>query len=227
VDFDAVILAGGKSTRLGGVPKAGLKYDGATLLQRALAAAYGAGRVVVVGPDPGTLPYGTLTAREDPPFAGPAAAIEAGLSALSRGYGAGQDGARGYGAGQDGEMPAREGQSPTQTPAPWVLVLACDMPLARTAVPVLLHELASHEESEGAMAVSAEGRKQPLLGIYRFSALQREVLAAAEQGGLANAAVFRLLARLDLLAVPVPAGSTDDVDTWDDAAALGVDGVLP
>ena len=73
-------------------------------------------------------------------------------------------------------------------------------------------------EKEGAMSISADGRRQPLLGIYRVSALQREVQNAAAQGGLADAAVFRLLARLDLLAVPVPAGSTDDVDTW---AALG------
>jgi molybdopterin-guanine dinucleotide biosynthesis protein A len=47
-----VILAGGKSTRLGGVPKAQLRYDGATLLQRAVAAARGAGRAVVVGTRP-------------------------------------------------------------------------------------------------------------------------------------------------------------------------------
>ncbi len=205
-----MILAGGKSSRLGGVPKAQLRYDGATLLERAVAAVCGAGRVVVVGPDPGTLPDGTLTAREDPPFAGPAAAIAAGLAALEAQGGEGQ-----------------EEVSPSTKHAPWVLVLACDMPLAAAAVPVLLRVLAGHEEAEGAMSVSADGRKQPLLGIYRVSALQREVQAAAEQGGLANAAVFRLLARLDLLAVPVPAGSTDDVDTWDDAAALGVDGDLP
>ncbi|MDQ0211717.1 molybdenum cofactor guanylyltransferase [Arthrobacter bambusae] len=215
MDFDAVVLAGGKSSRLGGVPKAHLKYDGATLLQRALAATRGARRVVVVGPDPGTLPDGTLTAREDPPFAGPAAAIAAGLLALQ-----GQDS-----EGQDSE--ARHGQSPSPDHAAWVLVMACDMPLAAAAVPVLLQEVSAHSESEGALSISSDGRKQPLLGIYRVSALQREVQAVSEEGGLANAAVFRLLARLDLLAVPVPEGSTDDVDTWDDAAALGVDGDLP
>jgi molybdopterin-guanine dinucleotide biosynthesis protein A len=215
MDFDAVILAGGKSFRLGGVPKAQLRYDGNTLLERAMAAAHGAGRVVVVGPDPRTLPDGTLTAREDPPFAGPAAAIAAGLLVLE---GQGRE-------GQDSE--ARDGQSPAPNHAAWVLVMACDMPLAAAAVPVLLQELAAHPESEGALSVSSDGRKQPLLGIYRVSALQREVQAMAEAGGLVNAAVFRLLARLDLLAVPVPEGSTDDVDTWDDAAALGVDGDLP
>ena len=210
-----MILAGGKSSRLCGVPKAELRYDGDTLLGRALSAARGAGRVAVVGPDPGTLPSGTLTAREDPPFAGPAAAIEAGLLALDTNAGRG---------------------------APWILVLACDMPHAGNAVPVLLAELARNAKAEnantentnteyagieGAMAVSPDGRKQPLLGIYCLSALQREVRAAAGQGGLANASVFRLLASLDLLAIPVPDGSTDDVDTWDDAAALGVNGDLP
>ncbi|MEW1822730.1 NTP transferase domain-containing protein [Arthrobacter sp. NPDC080031] len=220
MDFDAVILAGGKSSRLGGVPKARLRYDGATLLQRAVAAVRGAGRVVVVGPDPGTLPDGTLTAREDPPYAGPAAAIAAGLAALEA-----QDGEAQDGEAQDGET--QDGQRPSTKHAPWVLVMACDMPLAADAVPVLLRELASRQDAEGALSVSADGRKQPLLGIYRVSALQREVRAAEEQGGLANTAVFGLLARLDLLAVPVPAGSTDDVDTWDDAAALGVDGDLP
>lgn len=35
--------------------------------------------------------------------------------------------------------------------------------------------------------------------------------------------MFKLLARLNLLDVDVPAGSTDDVDTWEDAAVLGID----
>ncbi|MGZ4663286.1 MAG: NTP transferase domain-containing protein, partial [Arthrobacter sp.] len=36
MEFDAVILAGGRSSRLGGVPKARLNFDGATLLERSL-----------------------------------------------------------------------------------------------------------------------------------------------------------------------------------------------
>ncbi|HEY8752585.1 MAG TPA: NTP transferase domain-containing protein, partial [Arthrobacter sp.] len=32
LDFDAVILAGGRSSRLGGVPKQDLRYDGDSLL---------------------------------------------------------------------------------------------------------------------------------------------------------------------------------------------------
>lgn len=197
-----MILAGGRSSRLGGVPKSGLEYDGATLLERALLAARGAGAAVVVGPPGQVLPPGTLNAREDPPFAGPAAAIAAGLAALAR-----------RPAG-----PAAPGA------APWTLVLACDMPHARDAVAVLLRELDNNPGVEGAMAISGDGRKQPLLGVYSTAALNREVVAAHDSGGLVNASVFGLLARLELLPVPVPSGSTDDVDTWEDAAALGING---
>lgn len=205
--FDALILAGGRSARLGGLPKSALVYDGATLLERALLAAVGARRTVLVGPDPGDLPAGLLVAREHPPFAGPAAAIAAGLEVLA---GADMAGA-GMGKGAD--------------TAPWTLVLACDMPRASAAVDVLLSAVSSHPETDGAVALSDVGRQQPLAAVYRTEALRRETVAAAENGTLTNGSVFGLLARLDLLPVPVPAHSTDDVDTWDDAAALGV--VMP
>ncbi|MCC2662020.1 MAG: molybdopterin-guanine dinucleotide biosynthesis protein, partial [Arthrobacter sp.] len=77
--------------------------------------------------------------------------------------------------------------------------------------------------SDGVMAVSPEGRRQPLAGFYRTAALQAAVEDAAARNELNHGSVFALLARLDVMAVTVPAGSTDDVDTWDDAAALGVD----
>ena len=67
MEFDAVILSGGRSSRLGGVPKSGLMHDGASLLDRALQAAGGAAAVAVVGPDPGTLPDGVVSCREDRP----------------------------------------------------------------------------------------------------------------------------------------------------------------
>ena len=74
------------------------------------------------------------------------------------------------------------------------------------------------------MALSADGRKQPLIGFYGTAALQRSAADAAHRGALKDASVFALLASLDVRAVRVPAGSTDDVDTWDDASALGVTG---
>jgi molybdopterin-guanine dinucleotide biosynthesis protein A len=204
MEFNAVILAGGRATRLGGVPKPGLTFDGASLLSHALQAARGASAVVVVGPDTsgigGVLPDGVLSAREEPAFAGPAAAIAAGLAALH-------------------EAAALQH---AVSPAPWTLVLACDMPHASRGIAPLWEGLHAHPEVEGAMAVSPDGRQQPLLGVYSTGALEREIAVASEASGLTNSSVFRLLARLNLLAVTVPDGSTDDVDTWEDAAALGI-----
>ena len=108
--FDGIVLAGGRSSRLGGLPKASLEFEGASLLSRTVAALAGARRVVVVG-DPATVPAGLAVAltvtREAPPFGGPSAAIAAGLLALGDG-------------------------------AAHVLVLACDMPHAARVVPALL-----------------------------------------------------------------------------------------
>lgn len=78
MSFDAIILSGGRGSRLGGVSKGGLIFEGRTLLSRAIDAVSGAERVVVVGPDAEGFP----SVREDPRFGGPAAAIGAGLTAL-------------------------------------------------------------------------------------------------------------------------------------------------
>ncbi|WP_267277854.1 molybdenum cofactor guanylyltransferase [Arthrobacter sp. CDRTa11] len=197
VEFDAVILAGGRSSRLGGQPKQWMTYRGATLLQLSLDAARGAAGVAVVGPEDGALPAEVLTCREDPPFAGPAAAVAAGLAALA----------------YAGAL------------KPFTLVLACDMPRAGTAVQALRDGI--RDGAEGVMAVDQDGRRQPLLGFYSTAALQRSVQDLASRGALINGSVMALLASLDVQLVTVPAGSTDDVDTWDDAAALGVAGQEP
>jgi molybdopterin-guanine dinucleotide biosynthesis protein A len=77
------------------------------------------------------------------------------------------------------------------------------------------------------MGADQDGRRQPLLGFYSTAALQRGVKDLASRGALINGSVKALLASLDVQLVTVPAGSTDDVDTWDDAAALGVAGQEP
>lgn len=200
LDFDAVILAGGRSARLGGVSKQSLMYDGDTLLRRSVAAAGGARAVVVVGPAVADLQAGILSCREEPPYAGPAAAIAAGLAELQK----------------------TGGSRPRLT-----LVLACDMPHARQAVAVLLKHLATDGPAvtrDGVVAVSADGSLQPLVGFYSTAALQRSVTELSAKGSLINGSVRALLASLDVQPVAVPAGSTTDVDTWDDAAALGVAG---
>ena len=79
--FDAIVLAGGAATRLGGVDKALLEVGGATMLDRVLDAVTGATTIVCVGPrKPTSIPV-TWT-REDPPGGGPAAAVAAGLDAV-------------------------------------------------------------------------------------------------------------------------------------------------
>ncbi|ACZ30850.1 conserved hypothetical protein [Xylanimonas cellulosilytica DSM 15894] len=107
------MLAGGRASRLRGTPKPGLLLDGSRLLDRALAAVAGAAATAVVGPDDlaGTVGTAILT-REDPPFGGPVAGIDAGLRALDR------PGAPGV-----------------------VVLLAVDVPGASRAVPRLLAAL--------------------------------------------------------------------------------------
>lgn len=80
MEFDAVILAGGRATRLGGIDKSALLLSGQRLVDRVVLAArnVGAQRVVVVGPDSsGTMADAVL--REEPEFSGPLAAIAAAL----------------------------------------------------------------------------------------------------------------------------------------------------
>lgn len=78
MSYDAIVLAGGSASRLGGAEKPQLKVAGRSLLDRAVAAVAEAVRVVVVGP---AQPVdGSVTfCREDPPGGGPVAAIAAGL----------------------------------------------------------------------------------------------------------------------------------------------------
>lgn len=78
VAWNAIILAGGRASRLGGIDKPALVFDGVPLLERALRATRGAVTTVVVGGG------GVGAVVESPRFAGPAAATIAGLDALSR-----------------------------------------------------------------------------------------------------------------------------------------------
>ena len=80
VPWDAIVLAGGRATRLGGTPKADLVVDGRSLLDRTLDAVSGAARVVVVGDVEAP---GAIVVQEEPRFGGPVAAIGAGLAEVT------------------------------------------------------------------------------------------------------------------------------------------------
>jgi molybdopterin-guanine dinucleotide biosynthesis protein A len=83
-DIAAILLAGGRGSRMGGVRKPLLEVHGKTLLDAAIDAARGAGcESIVIAADPITgpgAPKGDVKwVREDPPYGGPAAAIVAAL----------------------------------------------------------------------------------------------------------------------------------------------------
>ncbi|NGO70569.1 DUF6457 domain-containing protein [Streptomyces boncukensis] len=76
--YDALVLAGDGSRRLGGADKPAVTVGARTLLDRALAACADAATTTVVGPRRAT--YRPVTwAREEPPGGGPLAALDAGL----------------------------------------------------------------------------------------------------------------------------------------------------
>ncbi|MFF3502227.1 NTP transferase domain-containing protein [Streptomyces sp. NPDC003247] len=75
---DAVVLAGGGARRLGGADKPGVRVGGRALLDRVLSACADARTTVVVA-DPRPTVRPVRWAREDPPGAGPVAALGAGL----------------------------------------------------------------------------------------------------------------------------------------------------
>lgn len=76
--FDAVVLSGGSSRRMGGGDKTALPVGGVSLLDRALLAVADARQTVVVGVERATVAP-VRWAREDPPGGGPAAALACGL----------------------------------------------------------------------------------------------------------------------------------------------------
>ena len=145
--WDAIIVAGGRAKRLGGIDKTALVWQGRSLLDGVVAAASGARRTCVVGSD-ADLPASVLRAVERPRWGGPAAAIVAGLEALAGDSAAGTD---------------------------WVLVLAGDLVHADAAVGLLL-DTAAGLTADGLISVDPDGRRQPLLAVYNRAALVSSAL---------------------------------------------------
>jgi molybdopterin-guanine dinucleotide biosynthesis protein A len=200
--FDAVVLAGGRASRLGGFPKPILRFGGVTLLEHALGAVAQARAVAVVGPeevavgplrddDGGRLRW-TL---ESPRFAGPVAALAAGLAALRR-------------------APAGD--------APWIALLAADLPHAREALAPLAAAAAAEPGADVVLAEDDGGHAQPLLALYRRAPLERILAELDDDGGLADRPLRHLVARLTVLPLRLPPGLADDVDTWPAAERWGI-----
>jgi molybdopterin-guanine dinucleotide biosynthesis protein A len=153
----AIVLAGGRASRLGGAAKPLLEVGGRTLLDHAVAAVADCDPVIVVGP---RMPVAGNIAwvREDPPFGGPVAAIAAGLAHL--------------------------GSTTLETAE--VYVLAADLPNADEAVALLRRHPLSPSE-DGVCLSDASGRMQWLTGRYRVDALRAAARALPDEGRDASA----------------------------------------
>ncbi|MCY0904806.1 molybdenum cofactor guanylyltransferase [Arthrobacter sp. H14-L1] len=220
----AVVLAGGRSSRLGGTAKAALTIGGVSLLARTVAAVGDSLRsrqravsnvpLIVVGP-----------AEQLRSLLGPCAAAGTALLTptenrseqpliLVREEPAFSGPAAALAAGL-GRLITLAGSGN------YVLVLACDMPRVSAVLPALLDRSIA---ADGVLATD-QGRDQPLAAVYRIAALSDAIDRARRAGALANASLFSLIASLEVARTEVPAGSTADVDSWADAARLGVDGI--
>jgi molybdopterin-guanine dinucleotide biosynthesis protein A len=76
VDYDAIVLAGAPSRRLGGTDKPAVLVGGSSMLERVIGACSGADRVVVAGPRRSGVPA-VLWCQESPVGGGPVAALAA------------------------------------------------------------------------------------------------------------------------------------------------------
>lgn len=196
----AVLLAGGAGSRLGGLEKALLKREGRTLIAHwtdALLEREIPG--VVVGSEHlrGHIPGQILLTREDPPLSGPAAAVCAGVRALIQ-------------------------SSPAQ-PAEVFLLLSVDTVDPGPLLDWLLDWLpALHDTGEDAVVPRDQGGQfQMLSSAVDRAWLSRRVaqLAPGEETGRS----LRWLIGAAPTAHPLlPEGLGQDVDTTDDARHLGV-----
>lgn len=202
--FDAIVVSGGRASRLGGIDKTALLFDGRTLLSRSLDAVEQAGRISVVGPI-APARAGVSRTRETPLLGGPGAAVVAGLEDL---------------------------RADNPAPAEFVVIVASDVPRVVAAVTALLDSFSPLSRaptidqvprvsgSDGRVAIDSSGRRQPLLAVYRVGALWA---AASEFPRVDGLSLRALLAHLDLEEFPLADTLLADVDEPDDAARLGIE----
>ncbi|QCQ16771.1 molybdenum cofactor guanylyltransferase [Microbacterium sp. RG1] len=190
-DLQAIILTGGRAARLDGIPKALVRLEGATLLERAVDAARAAGAVdvIVAGPEVDPAPDHVRWVREDPAFTGPAAALRAAMS-----------------------MAAAD--------AAWTLVLAVDLVRPAEAVTRLMtdKELLPGD-TDGICLGDASSRPQWLTGLYRTAALARGAASLDDEGR--DQAVRQIMAELAIAVVRAPDEVVADIDTWQDLQDAG------
>lgn len=190
--FGAVLLAGGRATRVDGAAKPLFDIGGRTLLHRAVEAVSDAGAspITIVGPDELRASLTGLSsvasvecAREEPPFSGPAAGVVAALATW-------------------------------QSDPAWTFVFACDLARPDLAVAQLVADLPLLPRgSDGVCLADASSRPQWLTGVYRTARLRAGAAALPDAGR--DASMRALLDDLAITAIVAPEASVD-IDTWED-----------
>lgn len=188
--YDAVVLAGGAARRLGGADKPGVRVGGRSLLDRVLAACAGARTTVVVAEArPTARPV--RWAREEPPGAGPLAALDAGLRHTTADH-----------------VVVLSADLPFLRPATVRRLLSALH--AGEADGALLTDADGRDQPLVAAYRAPALRRE-------LTALTEDRAAHGAQGALTGLPLRRLTAALDLVRVPDHVASFD-CDTWDDIA---------
>ena len=235
----AILLAGGRASRVGGAAKPLFEIAGTTLLQRAVDAVAGCHPVTVVGDRVDGLDREQGAGLDGEPH----------VAAVKDGRGAGGTdritGAVGdpratrsaitwvredppFGGPAAAVVAALRSWagvpggltfSPTATAPGWTYLLACDMPGVAAAVARVAAALPRAHAGTDGLCLMESGTAQPqwLAGVYRTSALLRAAQALPGEGR--GASVRALLAGIAVEVVPAPADETFDVDTWEDLAS--------
>jgi molybdopterin-guanine dinucleotide biosynthesis protein A len=193
--FDAIVLAGGAATRLGGVAKPSVEVSGRRMLDWVLSAVEDARSIVVVGPPDLDVPPAVRRVQEEPPGGGPAAAIGA---AMARAAAAAVDSAQ----------------------AGHTIIVAGDLPLLRPDAIRALVRAATEPGRDGAVFVDADLRPQWLCGAWRTTAIRDRLDALTGlRGTLANASLRALLEPLRFARIRLDDGGMPpfyDCDTQED-----------
>lgn len=188
----AIILAGGRGSRLDGVDKAGIELGGRTLLEWALDGVIDAREVAVVG-DPVPTERPVTFTRESPRYGGPVAGLLTGLDALS-------------------SVPRYVGVVGVDMPhvhhGTWRRLLAG----ARTGGSGGGSGGGSDGGSDGAILIGPDGRWQ--LALVLDTARLQEVRPGYEQQH--DYPLKKLLAPLTLTPVIAMDREHQDIDTWAD-----------
>ncbi len=198
-DFDTVILAGGGAARMAGEDKPALSVGGTPMVVSVAQAAAAAGtrQLIVVGPQrPGAvqaglesvaagLPGPLTCVREEPPGAGPVAALRRGLAEVT---------------------------------APWLALLAADLPFLTGAHLAALLARRLSGEIQGVVVTDDAGRPQWLAGCWQATAL-RAALAGYDGSSLHGLLTPLQPAPFWPAAAAHGAAAWLDCDTLDDLAA--------